>query len=58
MTAHRLTKDDHADLHKAATLVNEVCDRHPMEMTGPILTHLSHLIREIGVIETLLDAAA
>jgi hypothetical protein len=53
----RLTTNDHAALHEAADLVKAVCDRHPHEMTLPILDHLHHLLREIGVIEQLLDAA-
>jgi hypothetical protein len=57
VSTHKLSPNDHAALHEAAALVKTVCDRHPMEMTGPILTHLAHLVREITVIETLLDAA-
>jgi anaerobic glycerol-3-phosphate dehydrogenase len=53
----RLTANDHAALHEAAALVQAVCDRHPHEMRLPIFDHLRTALREIGVIEALLDAA-
>lgn len=57
MAVHNLSLNDHAALHEAADLVKTVCDRHPLQMTMPILSHLQYLLREIGVIEALLDAA-
>jgi hypothetical protein len=53
----RLTDNDHSALHEAAALIQTVCDRHPHEMRLPIFDHLHHALREIGVIEQLLDAA-
>lgn len=56
MVLHRLTDNDHAALHEAVELVRDVLDRHPHEMTAPILARFNQLVRDVRAIEGMFDA--
>ncbi len=54
---NRLTDNDRAALHEAAELAKTVVSRHPMEMSGPIVTVLQALVHDVDVLTRMLDGA-
>jgi hypothetical protein len=49
-----LTPNDRAALHEAAALAKDVVDRHPAELTGPIMVALQALIHDVEVLTRML----
>lgn len=49
-----LTENDRAALHEAAALAKDVVDRHPAELTGPIMVCLQALVHDVDVLTRLL----
>lgn len=53
-----LTDEDRADLQHAATLVQAVANRHPLELTGPIVTLVQATVHDIHVLTHYLEEVA
>ena len=49
-----LSDNDKAALHEAAALARDVVNRHPAELTGPIMVALQALVHDVDVLTRLL----
>lgn len=54
----RITDSDRSDLREAVELARTVVHRHPMEITGPIVTVLAAVERDVAVLTHLLEETA
>ena len=52
-----LTPTDLSEFREAVRLIRAVIDRHPRELTGPIITAVELAVHDIGVVERYLGVA-